>query len=490
MKAWSWVIVAAGGFAMMLAAFVNRPRPDPNAPWAQGFVIVGPDAASRNGLPGEIIKARLRLLPAGEFTDGIIKGASLSLKDQTFALEARLRPKLIVVSLDDAGIDAKWLESGHLPKADADEVLAGSRADQKGQLKVGDRVLEVTGVLKPDVALFVESYLVPPSAQADALTPPKEPSVHDAALVQLSPEQSRDRRILEELDKAIPAPTYVRLEPSERLDPQTFYLYLAGQALFLLGGSGVLIRLYRGWADRLGWGKPDLSPVLAPESAELPGETPAETTARGRRPFLATPLFELRQRPGLVWTVHLVYFGLVIVWSLFVYEVPQIQAVLLAAVQSAFTVSNNPLAVAGAAYASGNVLRAAGVTFAVNFFLGSLAVLTLPSLVLPGSGSLVAALRATVWGLLLAPTFVTNAFSMLPHSGTLLLEGEGYILATLFGLLIPIYIFQSSLGGSPLSRFGRALMLNLKGNVLVALVLAVAALYEAIEVIAMMKMAR
>jgi len=65
--------------------------------------------------------------------------------------------------------------------------------------------------------------------------------------------------------------------------------------------------------------------------------------------------------------------------------------------------------------------------------------------------------------------------------------GELQILATLFGLLIPIHIFQSSLGGNPLSRFARVLLLNLQANVLVALVLAVAACYEAIEVIAMMK---
>jgi hypothetical protein len=65
----------------------------------------------------------------------------------------------------------------------------------------------------------------------------------------------------------------------------------------------------------------------------------------------------------------------------------------------------------------------------------------------------------------------------------MLLEGEGYILATLFGLLIPIHIVQSSLGGTPLSRFGRVLVLNLQANLWVAAVLAVAACYEATEVI-------
>jgi hypothetical protein len=85
----------------------------------------------------------------------------------------------------------------------------------------------------------------------------------------------------------------------------------------------------------------------------------------------------------------------------------------------------------------------------------------------------------------LAPTITVLAFAMLPHSGTMLLEGEGYILATLFGLLIPIHIFQSSPGGTPLSRFGRVLWLNVLANFWVAVVLAVAACYEATEVILM-----
>lgn len=74
---------------------------------------------------------------------------------------------------------------------------------------------------------------------------------------------------------------------------------------------------------------------------------------------------------------------------------------------------------------------------------------------------------------------------MLPHSGTLLLEGEGYILAAFFGLLVPIYMFQRDPEIGVGRRYGRALMMNLKAMALVALVLATAACYEATEVILM-----
>src|SRR5208337_4708279 len=111
-------------------------------------------------------------------------------------------------------------------------------------------------------------------------------------------------------------------------------------------------------------------------------------------------------------------------------------------------------------------------------------------------------------GLLLGPSQVALAYVMRAHSGTLLLEGEGYILAAFFALLIPIYLFRSSAplqkaavadpresesepaaseekASTAWSRFKQAVVLNLKANVLVAIVLVVAACYEAFEVISM-----
>jgi hypothetical protein len=82
-----------------------------------------------------------------------------------------------------------------------------------------------------------------------------------------------------------------------------------------------------------------------------------------------------------------------------------------------------------------------------------------------------------------------QAHLMLPHSGTLLLEGEGYILATFFGLMMAVSLFRSDPESSLLQRYGRGLLHNLKGSVLVAVVLGVAAIYEAVEVILLLKSA-
>jgi hypothetical protein len=313
-------------------------------------------------------------------------------------------------------------------------------------------MLTIVGRLKPDAVLFEDCYLVPPSASTDALVTDGD-AVHPATLIRLGAEQVRDRQVLQRLEAAYPSPRCTRVMSQARVNRRSFYLYVAGLAGLLLGGAGTWIGLFRWVAGRVRW------------------------------PFLAAPLEEIRRRPGLVWTTHMAYFGLVILAALLIYELPEVQTVLLSATASELEATGSPLGVAGKAYASGSIPLAAVVTFLINFFLGSLVLISLPSAIVPGAGALLAAFRAVLWGLVLAPTSVLTAGVMLPHSWTLLLEGEGYVLAALFGLLIPIHLCQPSVGGTAWSRFGRVLLLNLKANVLVALVLTVAACYEAFEAI-------
>jgi len=478
MRAWSWVVVAVVGFGVMLAAYTTRDEPDPRAPWATGLIVIGPELPADVAKIGRLTPVRVRLLPGLDRTEAMLTGIRLAAPEKAINLEKQLRPKLIVLALDRAGIDAGSLRSGRLAEPGRDEVIAGPRAPWNDQLKVGDRMLKVVGTLKPDAIIFRGSYLLPASGAVKSLLPDDDPSVHAATLVQLTPEQFHDGHVLQQIHQSLPPPKYTNLMPVERLEPAAYYAYLAGLGGFLLGGSGALIGLFRWLATKT---RPSLD---AGSDGDI--NEPGESNAGQRRPsWWAGPLLEMEQRPRLVWGMHLAYFGLVIVGSVVIYNMPDVQAVLLSAVGEAFAAPRGPIAAAGKAYLSGSIPRAAVVTFLVNFFLGSLVVLTLPSMIVPGSGTFMAAIRSLLWGLLLAPTVKPLAVAMLPHSGTLLLEGEGYILATLFGLLIPIYIFQSSLGGTPLSRFGRVLWLNIKANIWVALVLAVAACYEATEVILM-----
>ena len=434
-------------------------RVDSKAHGRPGLIVISHEAlAEKSGRAGAI-PTRLRLLSTSDIAELLLFGTGDSAPAKALGVKGQVRVKLIELPLSIAGIGAAELQSGRLPEAGRNEILAGAKIEPREALNVGGRSLKVVGVLKPDLALFAKSFLVPPeaipTAATNSLFPAVVPSVLNAWLVRASAEELRDDKVRKELEEVFPPKKYAWVTPQDRLEPRTFYLYLSGLAIFLLGGSGALIALFRWLAGKV------------------------------TSPFFAAPLLEMKARPRLVWGVHLVYFGLVIGSSLLVYKLPDVQIILLGKVREAFTTKGNPLGFASDAYLSGSIPRAAAVTFAINFLLGSLAMITLPSILLPGIGVFLAGLRATAWGMILAPTTQSLAYAMLPHSGTMLLEGEGYILATIFGLLIPIHIVRSSLGGNALTRFGRILLLNLKANFWIALVLAVAAIYEATEVILM-----
>jgi hypothetical protein len=188
------------------------------------------------------------------------------------------------------------------------------------------------------------------------------------------------------------------------------------------------------------------------------------------------------------------YYGLVICGMVFVAFVPSVQQTLLALVGQAFTAG--PLAAVSSAYTGGEILKAMALTFVVNLFMGTVLVITLPSMVIPFSGLLMGVVRAIMWGLLLSPASPDLRLVMIPHSITLILEGQGYILA-----LLAVYVhgkaflFPRSAGveaqGSGVGRVARlalggywaGLKRTARLYVLVVIVLAAAAIYEALEVI-------
>lgn len=237
--------------------------------------------------------------------------------------------------------------------------------------------------------------------------------------------------------------------------PRRFFLFLGGLSLMMLGGSALLMRLY----GRL-------------------------VTRRKAWAFDAPLVVMYRYRRLLGW-LHVAFFGAVIAFAAVAYAAPDVQGELVRDVHNSIHSGEGPLGMAGEAYLSRNIAYAAAVTLGVNFVLGSLLSITVPSMIIPAAGLLVAGIRAVVWGLVVSPTFPELMRPMVPHSFTLLLEGEAYILAGFFAVMVPVYLWRKGQGGFA-RRYGKAAVLNVKGNVVVLIVLAVAAIYEAIEVIAML----
>lgn len=180
--------------------------------------------------------------------------------------------------------------------------------------------------------------------------------------------------------------------------------------------------------------------------------------------------------------LNLIYYSLVVCGMIYVAFDPSLQQSLINDVGSAFT--EGPLATVGGAYVGGQVLLAIVLTFAVNLVIGSFATITLPSLVIPFSGLLVAIYRALLWGLILSPTTPELRTAMIPHSLTLILEGQAYIVTMLAAYAQGKAFLWPRTAGVETRRQGyvAGVKRSLRLYVLVVLLLAGAAVYEAVEV--------
>lgn len=181
--------------------------------------------------------------------------------------------------------------------------------------------------------------------------------------------------------------------------------------------------------------------------------------------------------------LNIVFYVLVVCGMIYAAVNPAVQEDLLRTARSGF--SKGMLAVVARAYRDGNVLMAMGLTFAVNLVLGAFSSITLPSLVVPFSGLMVGGGRALVWGLMLSPANPELRPGMVVHSLTLVLEGQAYVLTMLASYVQgKAFLRPRSVGAE---RHGAGYRVGLKDSgrlyLLVVLVLAVAAAYEAVEVI-------
>ena len=180
-----------------------------------------------------------------------------------------------------------------------------------------------------------------------------------------------------------------------------------------------------------------------------------------------------------------VYYGLVAAGMVYAVVNPQVQQWLSEQVKVGL---KGPLAPVAEAYASG-VLPAIAMTFAVNLLAGSFGSITLPSLVIPYSGMLIAAFRAVMWGLIFAPQTLEIDATLAARGSLIalliLLEGQGYVL-TMLAAHMQGKAFLSPAGVLASSRwqgYRIGVRLSLRLYVLVAVALAVAAIYESIIVV-------
>ncbi|MDH4239858.1 MAG: hypothetical protein OEW48_09865 [Phycisphaerae bacterium] len=447
-----WLLVAAVGLILMLFSYYHYQDDVFDNPWEYAFMYIGAGDPNCEIEGLEYDQRPVRLLPlAGRaqlFTQ-MAKGFGPKVE---WAYRIAYQEKVILCSDISNDFTSDMLDWGRLPAGNADEVLAGYTAKHKDQITVEGHKLKVTGQLKKGIGLFANCYLIGEGDSAHEFFEAGQ----SAYILRLPKEKVGDSEFHKKLNGAFPGPRFTAYAPLIRTQPAPFFIYIGGLALLLFGGCLALFELYCILADRI------------------------------RNKWLRLPLAEIRRYKYLFIAMNLIYFGTVVLFMLVSYAVPELQSCFLVGVTSQLKEGSGILGIAGEAYASRNILRAAVTTFAINFPIGSLVVITLPSIIIPGAGVLVAGLRSILWGLIIAPGFSDLLGPMVPHSVTLLFEGHGYVIAAFFGVLVLVYLFRKSEGPNVGIRYVRALLMNVRGNLLVIIVLAVAAVYEAIEVILIM----
>ncbi|MER3406526.1 MAG: hypothetical protein C4289_16295 [Chloroflexota bacterium] len=231
------------------------------------------------------------------------------------------------------------------------------------------------------------------------------------------------------------------------------------------------------------------SPVQSSERKAAPAADRPSLPARLWH-ALIDPLREHRQDLLLA---NLAYFGLVLLGAVISARNPALQRALLDNARTALT--QGPLATVAQLYVGGHLIPAILLTFAFNLFVGTFIFLTLPSLTVPFAGVVLGLIRAFSWGLLFSPTNPTIAVAMIPHLGTMLLEGEAYVLAMMgaFVLWRNVLWPEASPAGGPRSgprpkpdrvqAYIEGVRLNLRLYVPITALLLIAAVYEVLELV-------
>ena len=185
--------------------------------------------------------------------------------------------------------------------------------------------------------------------------------------------------------------------------------------------------------------------------------------------------------------MNVFYYGLVIIFTVVAAFNRPLQDSLIASVGKAFI--SGPFSAVGSAYSNAQVLNAIVLTFIVNLVLGSILYITVPSLIIPYIGILTGACRAILWGLIFSPGHPDMQMIMIPHSITLIIEGQAYILA-MFGAFLQgsAFLFPKTVG---LEHRGQGYREGLKRTgkiyILIILTLLVAAIYEVFELVILTK---
>lgn len=203
---------------------------------------------------------------------------------------------------------------------------------------------------------------------------------------------------------------------------------------------------------------------------------------RTRRPARTRQILEeVHDRPGLFWGMHVLMYGAFFTMMVLATAYPLVTMRMEQYLSQQLT--EGSMKHVGAAYASGDILFAAAVTFAHNYFLATIIQTFAISLVIPFGGVIKNLLTFLAVGFAMAPLWAGSAAGMSFHSITMAVELGAYIVASFAVAVFWIRIGRGIFAGTFRDEFLKGLKALGGAAILSAVMLAVAALYEATTLI-------
>ena len=431
------------------------------------ILLAGASLSERRTQEGGVWTDAVVIADAEPPWDGTLSVRARSLPDENFPRESAFRDKLLGVAgagqlLDVFGLehreqviavslpDETWsslLADGRLPEPGKPEVLAGSLVRLESFM-IDGVTFRVVGRMHRTAAGLPFTYLIPDedkiaahfTEEAGGTTGWIDPE-GAARLEAKEVEAPKDG-----LEQA-PAPAAL----------VTVALGIAGILLALVGGAFAQMRFLRWLATH----RTVFSPILRP----------------------------LTEWWRLLLALHVIHYGVFACGLLLAVQYPLVNYRLQLWVSGVF--SEGHLSYIGTPYAEGDIVGAATTTFFNNFGVVTFASNIVPSVLLPPLGTCFGVLKTFVAlllaGFVMSPVW-PGLIEVLPlHAVTLTLELEPYVIASFMVILYPVRLVQVLMSNEPWIRFKQTGLMMASGTLLVAAMLAIAAIYEAFEVVLLLK---
>ena len=193
----------------------------------------------------------------------------------------------------------------------------------------------------------------------------------------------------------------------------------------------------------------------------------------------------LMAHPGTLWTLHILLYGAFFGFGALAIAFPLANLGLVEFVHGIFAEGN--LKHLGDAYLEGNVAAASFWTWFNNFVVQTVLLTMIPAALIPFAGTAWAIskhmLSFCLVGFVMAPLW-SDSIGVLPlHAITITVELEAYVIAAFVATVFPIRIVKAVASEDPLGGYLSGLRVLASGTLLVGVVLAIVALYEAVTLI-------